>query len=107
MHAAGQTYQTGGSTKQGRRELRHVLVEAAWAAVAHHPHGQAVFSRLSVRLRRHKAVVALARKSVVVVGQVLSERQADQQADVPKVGLKLVVWGRQLGRRGRGGPPTR
>lgn len=38
VSATGQTYRTGGITKQGRRNLRAVLVEAAWIAVEHHPH---------------------------------------------------------------------
>jgi hypothetical protein len=107
VHASGQTYQTGGITKQGRRELRHVLVEAAWAVIAHHPHWKAVFARLSVRLGRHKAVVAIAHKLLVMVWHVLSEQQADPHADAHKVALKLVVWGRQLGPAGRQGLPTR
>jgi len=37
VHASGQTHHTGPITKQGRRELRTVLVEAAWSAVDHHP----------------------------------------------------------------------
>jgi transposase len=38
VSATGQTYRTSGITKQGRRDLRAVLVEAAWIAVEHHPH---------------------------------------------------------------------
>lgn len=39
VHASGQTQRTGPITTQGRRELRTVLVEAAWTAVDHHPPG--------------------------------------------------------------------
>src|SRR5690348_14711698 len=46
VHASGQTYHTGPITKQGRRELRTVLVEAAWSAVTHHPFWKAEFERL-------------------------------------------------------------
>jgi transposase len=106
VHASGQTYHTGGITKQGRRELRHALVEAAWAAIAHHPHWKSVFTRLSARLGKNKALIAIARKLLVVVWHVLTERQADQHADAHQVALKLVVWGRQLGPRGRQGLKT-
>lgn len=38
VHASGQTHRDGHITKQGRRDLRRVLIEAAWAAVNTHPH---------------------------------------------------------------------
>src|SRR6185503_3974961 len=59
VHASGQTHRTGGITKQGRRELRAVLVEAAWVAVQTHPYWQAAFARLEVRIGRNKAIVAI------------------------------------------------
>lgn len=43
VSATGQTYRTGGITKQGRRDLRAVLVEVAWIAVEHHPHRTSTF----------------------------------------------------------------
>ena len=38
VHASGQRYHTGRITKQGRREIRTAMVEAAWQAVRSHPH---------------------------------------------------------------------
>ncbi len=38
------------------------MVEAAWIALEHHPHWKALFERLSGRLGKPKAVVAIARK---------------------------------------------
>jgi transposase len=67
VHASGQTYRTGQVTKQGRRELRGALVEAAWRAVQTHPHWHEQFERLAGRLGRQKAIVAIARKLLVVV----------------------------------------
>lgn len=62
VHDSGQLHQTGRITKAGRRDLRHVMVEAAQQAVRVHPHWKDVFERLEVRLGRSKAIVAIARK---------------------------------------------
>jgi transposase len=67
VHAAGQTHRTGPITTQGRRALRTVLVEAAWSAVEHHPYWHAEFARLVPPLGKGKAMVAIARKLLVVV----------------------------------------
>jgi len=37
VHASGQTHRGGHITKQGRKDLRWVMVQAAWAAVGHYP----------------------------------------------------------------------
>lgn len=93
VHASGQTYHTGSITKQGRRELRTVLVEAAWSAVDHHPYWHAQFERLVPSLGKGKAIVAIARKLLVVVWHVLTHQVADWQADRPLVTRKLQRWG--------------
>jgi transposase len=93
VHASGQTYHTGPITKQGRRELRTVLVEAAWSAVEHHPYWHAEFARLVPSLGKGKAIVAIARKLLVVVWHVLTHQVADRQADRPMVTRKLQRWG--------------
>jgi len=43
---SGQSYYTGRITQAGRRDLRAVMIEAA------HPHWQAKFERLELRLGR-------------------------------------------------------
>jgi hypothetical protein len=43
----GKPKRRGHITKEGRRDLRGVMVEAAWVAVEHHPHWKAQFERLS------------------------------------------------------------
>jgi transposase len=75
VHASGQTYHPGLITKQGRREVRTVLVEAAWSVVEHHPYWHAKFERLVPSLG--KALVAIARKLLVVVWQVLARQVVD------------------------------
>jgi len=81
IHASGQTCRSGGITKQGRRELRTAMIEAAWVAVRTHPHWEAQFQRLEKRIGKQKAIVAMARKLLVVVWHVLSEQVADRYGD--------------------------
>jgi len=99
VFATGQTFRTGGITKQGRQELRTVMVEAAWGAVAKPGHWQAVFECLAVRMGRSKAIVAIARKLLVVVWNVLSK----QPADAVRVAGKLLTWAYEIGKIGRRG----
>jgi transposase len=95
VHASGQTYRTGRITKQGRREIRAVMGEVAWIAVEHSAHWKQVFQRLEVRLGRQKAIIAVARKLLVVVWHVLSDQQVDQHGDVEAVARKFLTWGTQ------------
>lgn len=67
VHDSGETHQGGHITKEGRRDLRGVMVEAAWVAVEHHPHWKAQFERLTRRIGKQKAIVAIARKLLVTV----------------------------------------
>ncbi len=103
VHASGQTYHTGGITKQGRRELRSAMVEAAWQAVQYHPHWKVRFEHLSARLGSNKAIVAIARKLLVIVWHVLTKQVVDQHALDAYVARKLMTWAWKLGREGRQG----
>ncbi len=93
VHASGQTHHAGGITKQGRTELRAALVEAAWAAVRHAPQWRRQFEHLAVRIGEAKAIVAIARKLLVVIWHVLTARTADRHADVAAIARRLVRWG--------------
>jgi transposase len=93
VHASGQTYQTGRITKQGRRELRTALIEVAWSAVRHDPVWKARYERLALKKGAGKAVVAIARKLLVVLWHVLTKQIADRQADPLRVIRKLWHWG--------------
>jgi transposase len=50
VHDSGETHRGGRITKEGRSDLRGVMVEAAWVAVEHHPHWKAQFERLAKRI---------------------------------------------------------
>jgi transposase len=92
VHASGKTQRTGTVTKQGRREVRTALVEAAWVAVERHPHWKEAFARLSARSGKGKAMVAIARRLLVVVWHTLSERSADRHGQTLPMAQKLMRW---------------
>ena len=106
VHDSGKTHRTGRITKQGRKDLRWVLVQAAWSAVRHHPHWKHQFQRLSRRMHSNKAIVAIARRLLVAVWHVLTESTADRHADQEMVAFKLMLWGWKLGKDLRGGLTT-
>jgi hypothetical protein len=54
----------------------------------------------------NKAIVAIARKLLVVVWQVLTECVADRKADEEMVAFKLMTWAWKLGQGRRGGLTT-
>jgi len=102
VHDSGKTHRHGGITKHGRADLRSALVEAAWVAVRTHPRWQAEFARLSKRMPANQAIVAIARKLLVVVWHVLHDHQPDRHAQADKVAAKFFVWSGRLGQTYRG-----
>jgi transposase len=97
VHNSGQLHQTGRITKAGRRDLRHVMVEAAQHAVRVHPHWKAVYVRLEVRMGSSKAVVAIARKLLVAVWHVLNDKEVDCHADATQVACALFAYAYKVG----------
>jgi len=107
VHRSGTKCYTGRITKQGRKELRWVLVQAARTAAHHHPHWKREFTRLAKRTGDHKAYVAIARKLLVAVWHVLTKRKADRYAIPQQVASKLMRWSGKLGQERRDGLSTR
>lgn len=107
VHDSGQIHRDKGITKQGRRELRKVLVEAAWIAVNSHPYWKVQFDHLARRKPRNKAIVAIARKLLIAVWHVLSERASDKNAVPQMVAFKLMIWSWKLNDQERGGLTSR
>ncbi len=85
VHDSGQTHSAGKITKTGRRDLRHVMVNAANVAVRTDDYWKAELARLEPRIGRNKAIVAIARKLLAVVWHVLTRREADRHADAARV----------------------
>jgi len=107
VHDSGKSHRDKGITKQGRRDLRFVLIEAARVAVQTHPYWKREFARLTKRVGEHKAMVAIARKLLIVVWHVLMARSADRRADAEQVAFKLMVWAWKLTDEQRGGLSSR
>jgi transposase len=107
VHDSGEMHRGGGITKQGRKDLRWIMVESARMAVMHDPTWKARYAVLEKRLGSNKASVVVARKLLVVVWHVLHDREADRQANVARVAAKLMVWSHDLTPEQRDGMPTR
>ena len=107
VHDSGKTHRDKGITKQGRRELRYVLIEAARAASQSHPYWKRAFAQLEKRIGESKAIVAIARKLLIVVWHVLMAKSADRRADAEQVAFKLMVWAWKLTDEQRGGLSSR
>jgi transposase len=99
VHDSGKTHNSGRITKTGRRDLRRAMVNAANHAIEHHPHWKKEFERLEPHLGRSKAVVAIARKLLVAVWHVLSEKAADRFADPTSVACSFFAHAYRVGVR--------
>ncbi|MGD0753077.1 MAG: IS110 family transposase [Anaerolineales bacterium] len=97
VHDSGKTHNSGRITKTGRRDLRRAMVNAANHAIEHHPHWKAEFERLEPHLGRSKAIVAIARKLLVAVWHVLSQKDADRFADPAGVARSFFALAYQVG----------
>jgi len=85
-------YQTGAQGTpvypgRGRLRLRAIRYNQRW---------REQFAALAFRIGRQKAIVAIARKLLVVIWHVLSAKVADRQADPQQVARFFIRWGRQL-----------
>ena len=92
VHDSGQTHTTGGITKQGRRELRAAMVEAAWVAVEHNAFWKAKFARLARRIGDAKAIVAIARQLLLSVWYLWHNRTTDRHSNALATAHKLWTW---------------
>jgi transposase len=92
VYASGQTHHTGPITKQGRSELRRVMIEVAWMAVRYAPTWQQRFAQLAQRRGKQKAITAIARKLLVVIWHVLTKQCLDREADHDAIKRVLLRW---------------
>jgi transposase len=97
VHDSGHLHATGRITKAGRKDIRHVMVEAAQRAARTHPHWKAELARLEPRLGRPKAIVAIARKLLVAVWHVLAEQGADRFAEPGQVACSMFAYAYRVG----------
>jgi len=97
VHDSGLTTRTGRITKAGRKDLRATMVEAAQTAANTHPHWKAELARLEPRLGRNKAIVAIARKLLVAVWHLLTEKTLDRYAEPERLARKFMQVAYALG----------
>ena len=62
---------------------------------------------MAKRIAEHKAVVAIARKLLIVVWHVLMAKSAEGRADAEQVAFKLMVWSWKLSDEQPGGLSSR
>jgi transposase len=97
VHDSGQVHQNGRITKAGRKDLRGAMVDAANAAVRHHPFWKDEFEKLEPRLGRSKAIVAIARKLLVAVWHILQKEVADRHADEKSIAASFFKLAYEIG----------
>jgi transposase len=104
---SGQKDRSGRITKHGRRDLRHVLVEAARSAVQFDPRWKAEFSKLSTRMHEHQALVAVARQLAEVIWHVLHEAEPAKHISDDQLAKKFLSLRDQLVAQGLKPAPSR
>ena len=99
VHESGQVRRTGRITKQGRRDLRHALVEAAHIAKRKHPHWKAVHQRLAKRIGSQKAKVAIARKLLIALWHTMTEGIPDRRSTDTQIACAFFAHAYRVGVR--------
>ena len=96
VHDSGQKHQEKSITKQGRRELRWALVQAAWSAVRSDPYWKAQYKRLTKVKHPNKAIVAIARRLLVSAWHILNKRETYRHFDAEGIAYKLLTWSQRM-----------
>ena len=96
VHSSGQKHQEKSITKQGRKELRWVLVQAAWAAVRSDPYWKAQYQRLTKVKHPNKAIVAIARRLLVSAWHILIKRETYHRCDNETIAYKMMIWSQRM-----------
>lgn len=100
---SGTKYRGKGITKEGRRELRWALVEAAQMAVKSDPLLKLRFQTLQKRMHRSQAIVAIARHLLELVWYVLTRRQPYRRFSHERIAYKYLTWAWQMDEMARDG----
>lgn len=80
QYSSGEHVRMGGITRQGKADLRGLLVEASWVWVHKDPAARKRYSRLSATRGPKRAIVAMARKLALVIRAML-KNQEDYQTE--------------------------
>jgi transposase len=92
VHDSGKTHKDKHITKQGRKELRWIMVEAAWRAIRMSPYWKEQYEKYLRRLRKpNQAIVVIARKLLVAIWHVLSKEETDEHASEEDLAYKMLL----------------
>jgi transposase len=92
-----------GITKEGRRELRWALVEAAQMAVKSDPVWKTRFQEMLKRMHRNQAIAAVAHRLLELVWYVLTRRQPYRHFSQERIAYKYLTWAWQMDEEARDG----
>jgi transposase len=92
-----------GITKEGRRELRWVMVEVAWRAVKADPYWKKYFEELKRRMHPNQAIVAIARHLLTMVWYLLTRHEPYSHYSPERIAYKYLTWSWALGEEQRQG----
>jgi len=92
-----------GITKEGRRELRWALVEAAQMAVKSDPVWKTRFQEMQKRMHRNQAMTAVAHRLLELVWYVLTRRQPYRHFSHERIAYKYLTWAWQMDEAARDG----
>lgn len=98
LHQSGNYSHTGHITKAGNSQIRWLMVEAAWNAVRWEPHWRKVYDRIKQRRGSSIAIVAVARKLLVVVWHLLHNHSQYHHLKPATFVRKLQEWAWRIGR---------
>jgi len=96
LEQSGTKHRGKGITKEGRRELRWALVEAALQAVKSDPLLKHRFNELQKRMHRNQAIVSIARHLLELVWYVLTRRQPYRGFTQERIAYKYLTWAWQM-----------
>jgi hypothetical protein len=92
VHDSGKTHKEKHITKKGRKELRWIMVEAAWRAVRMSPYWKEQYEKYLRRMRKpNQAIVVIARKLLVAIWHVLSKEETDIHASEEDLAYKMLL----------------
>ena len=92
VHDSGKEHIEKHITKEGRKELRWALVEAAWRAIRISPYWKEQYEKYLKRMRKpQQAIVVIARKLLVAVWHVLTKEETDVHANEEDLAYKMLV----------------
>jgi len=103
LEQSGTKYREKGVTKEGRKELRWAMVEAAQRAVKSDPVWKTRFLEMQKRMHRNQAIVAIARRLLELVWYVLTRRQPYRHFSQERIAYKYLTWAWQMDEAARDG----